>query len=113
MVAAWFNTAAFARTNSAARSFDGTAGRNIMDGPGLKNVDMGIFREFRITESKKLQFRAESTNALNMVNLSNPGTNADSVSNFGIITTAATDAAGPTGPASDLLTGSGADILAL
>ena len=50
---------------------------------------MGIFREFRITESKKLQFRAEATNALNMVNLSAPGTNANSPSTFGIITTAA------------------------
>ena len=88
VVAAWFNTAAFSKTTQAMHSFAGTAGRNILDAPGLKNVDMGIFREFRLTESKKIQFRAESTNALNMVNLSAPGTNANSPSTFGIITTA-------------------------
>jgi hypothetical protein len=45
----------------AINSFDGTAGRKIIDGPGMKNVDMGVFRAFRIIESKSLQFRAEST----------------------------------------------------
>jgi hypothetical protein len=88
VVAQWFNIAAFSKTTQAIHNFDGTAGRNIIDGPGLKNVDMGIFREFSITESKRLQFRAEATNAFNMVNLSSPGTNANSPSTFGIITTA-------------------------
>ena len=59
-----------------------------MDGPGLKNVDMGIYRDFRITEGKTLTFRTEMTNAFNLVNLSNPGTNAGSSSTFGKITTA-------------------------
>ncbi len=59
VIGAWFNPAAF-RTQ-AIHSFDGTADRNIIDGPGMKNVDMGIFRAFRITESKSLQFRAEAT----------------------------------------------------
>ena len=69
-----------AGVTSRSHSFDGTAGRNIIDGPGSKNVDMGIFRAFRVTESKSLQFRAESTDAFNLVNLSNPGTNAGSPS---------------------------------
>jgi hypothetical protein len=84
----WFNTAAFSKTTQAANSYDGTAGRNLIDGPGLKNVDMTIARAFRLTETKSLQFRAEATNALNIVNLQNPGTNANSTSNFGKITTA-------------------------
>lgn len=88
VVAQWFNTAAFSRTTQAIHNFDGTAGRNIIDGPGLKNVDMGLFREFRISERKKLEFRGEATNAFNMVNLLSPGTNAGSPSTFGIITTA-------------------------
>src|SRR5205823_10136682 len=46
----WFNTAAFSRTTQAIHSYDGTAGRNILDGPGLKNVDMTIARSFSITE---------------------------------------------------------------
>ena len=39
----------------------------------LKNVDLGIYRDFRITERKSLTFRAEMSNAFNLVNLSNPG----------------------------------------
>ena len=84
----WFNIAAFSKTTQAIHSYDGTAGRNIIDGPGLKNVDMTIARSFRLSEGKSLQFRGEATNALNLVNLSNPGTNANTASTFGKITTA-------------------------
>lgn len=66
---AWFNTAAFA---AAAPGADGTAGRNILDGPGIHNIDLGIFRNFKIYERMQLQFRAELTNAFNLVNLGNP-----------------------------------------
>lgn len=88
VVAQWFNTAAFSRTTQAANSFAGTAGRNIMDGPGLKNVDMTIARGFRVTEKTILQFRAEATNALNLVNLNNPATSAATAATFGKIQTA-------------------------
>ncbi len=71
VVARWFNTAAFAPP---AAGQDGTAGRNIIDGPGSKNVDLGIFRDFNFTERFRLQFRAEATNALNIVNLRDPQT---------------------------------------
>jgi hypothetical protein len=84
----WFNPAAFSNVTQAANSFDGTAGRSIIDGPGLKNVDLGIYRDFRIAERKSLTFRAEMSNAFNLVNLSNPGTNAGSSSTFGKISTA-------------------------
>jgi outer membrane receptor protein involved in Fe transport len=85
VVAQWFNIAAF---GPVANGKDGTAGRNILDGPGLKNVDMGIFREFHPRERMKLMFRGEMTNAFNLVNLSNPGTALNSSSTFGKITTA-------------------------
>lgn len=84
----WFNTAAFSRVTQAIHNYAGTAGRNIIDGPGLKNVDMTIARSFRVKEGMTLQFRGESINAFNMVNLSNPGTNANAASTFGRITTA-------------------------
>jgi hypothetical protein len=84
----WFKTAAFSKTTQAIHSYDGTAGRNILDGPGLKNVDMTIARCFRITERMTLQFRGEATNTFNLVNLSNPGTNAGTTSTFSKITTA-------------------------
>ncbi len=88
VVAQWFNIAAFSRTVQAIHSFDGTAGRNIIDGPGLKNVDMTIARTFRLAERKTLQFRGEATNAFNIVNLNNPGTSAGTTATFGKITTA-------------------------
>jgi len=78
----WFNTAAFSRNAQATNGFDGTAGRVIIDGPGLKNVDMGIYRDFRIMEEKTLTYRLEMTNAFNLVNLSNPSTGANSSATF-------------------------------
>ena len=78
----WFNLAAFSKTTQAIHNYDGTAGRNIIDGPGLKNVDMTIARSFRLDERRTLQFRGEATNAFNIVNLSNPGTNANTASTY-------------------------------
>ena len=69
----------------AANGFDGTAGRGIIDGPGYKNVDLGIYREFRIAEGKSVMFRTEMSNAFNLVNLGNPGTTAGTSSTFGRI----------------------------
>lgn len=84
VTAQWFNTAAFV-TNPIGT--DGTAGRNIIDGPGLHNIDLGIFRDFKIRERMQLQSRAEWTNAFNLVNLSNPTTSLSS-NLFGTIRTA-------------------------
>jgi len=59
---AWFNKTAFA----APRQFTyGTAGRNILRSQSLKNVDLSLFREDRITERIKLQFRGELFNTFN------------------------------------------------
>jgi hypothetical protein len=66
---AWFNVAAFAK---GANGTDGTAARNLMTGPGSKNMDMGLFRNLRFGERMVLQVRGEFTNVFNMVNLSNP-----------------------------------------
>jgi hypothetical protein len=93
VVAKWFDTAAFVQP---AMGQDGTAGRNIVDRPGLKNVDLGLFRDFKLKETVSLQFRCEMTNAFNLVNLSGPpllpnsGPNVTlSSGGFGTITTAA------------------------
>ncbi len=84
----WFNTAAFSRTTQLKNNYAGTSGRGIIDGPGLKNVDMTISRTFKLREKTTLQFRGEATNALNIVNLSNPGTNANTAATYGKVTTA-------------------------
>jgi hypothetical protein len=82
----WFNTAAF---TSGAPGTDGTLGRDVLTGPGSKNVDLGIFRNFRVREKINLQARGEFSNAFNMVNLNNP-TGTLSSGLFGQIRTAAT-----------------------
>jgi hypothetical protein len=75
----WFRRAAFAQ---APTGTDGTAGRNIVDGPGRTTIDMGLYRDFDIGRGMKLQLRAEATNAFNIVNLMNPGTNLNGSSTF-------------------------------
>jgi hypothetical protein len=71
----WFNTAGF--TFNAIGTY-GTAGLNILDGPGFYNFDTGILKNFAITEAKHLQFRFESFNILNHANLNNPDGNVSS-----------------------------------
>ena len=53
----------------------GTSGLDILRGPGVFNMDLGIFRQFSITERFKMQFRAEAFNATNTPHFNNPGTN--------------------------------------
>jgi hypothetical protein len=87
--AQWFNTAAFAKNNPViGQPVDGTSPRNFLDGPGYKNVDLAIFRNFPVTERFKLEFRAEASNVLNIVNLNNPSGTTVGTTNFGQITTA-------------------------
>jgi hypothetical protein len=50
----------------------GTCGINTLPGPGLFNLDVGLFRKFAITERVELQFRAEGFNITNTPHFSNP-----------------------------------------
>jgi hypothetical protein len=85
LIEGWFNTAAFAQP---AIGLDGTAGRNIIDGPGYTNVDLGIFRDVEMPASTRLQFRLEATNVFNIVNLGNPGTSLNAPNTFAKIRSA-------------------------
>ena len=58
----------------------GTAGFNILRSPGTVNLDMGLFRQFRIKEGVTLQFRAEAFNATNTPHFNAPGNNVSSPS---------------------------------
>lgn len=58
----------------------GTVGFNTLRSPGTTNLDLGLFREFRITEGVKLQFRAEAFNATNTPHFNAPGGNASAPS---------------------------------
>jgi hypothetical protein len=82
----WFNPAAFA--TPAAFTF-GNVGRNTVYGPGRQTLDLALQREFAMTETVKLQVRAEAFNALNHTNLGTPNRFVNTPQ-FGTITEAAT-----------------------
>jgi hypothetical protein len=84
VTSAWFNKDAFKAPIAGA---DGNSSRNLLDAPGDKRLDLGLFRQFRLRESLRLEFRAELTNALNLVNLNGPNTSLNSAS-LGTITSA-------------------------
>jgi len=85
LIEGWFNVAAFAIP---AVGTDGNSGRNIIDGPGIRNVDLGIFRNVPLKGRTVFQFRLEATNVFNLVNLMNPGTSFNAPATFGKIRSA-------------------------
>lgn len=68
----------------------GNLGRNTSREPGFVNLNLSIFREFRLSERFKLQFRGEGYNALNHVNYREPANTEITNANFGLINQAAT-----------------------
>jgi len=52
----------------------GNSGRNILYGPGTKQLDFSLFKSFALGErgERRLQFRAEAFNALNTPQFNNP-----------------------------------------
>jgi hypothetical protein len=68
--AEWFNTSAFAKVTDPGTF--GTAGRNIVQGPGYTNWDFSALKNIKVTESKQFQFRAEFFNVLNHTNFRLP-----------------------------------------
>lgn len=57
----------------------GTAGFHTLIGPGIVNLDAGIFRNFQVTERIGIQFRAEAFNATNTPHFANPGNNVSNL----------------------------------
>ncbi len=63
----------------------GNAGRNILRGPGIANVDLSIFKNFKLSERMSLQFRAEAFNAFNHTQFNNPNSNIELLTQGGRI----------------------------
>jgi hypothetical protein len=80
----YLNPATVAIPTDPSRPF-GNAGRNNVRAPRFDQLDLGLHKDFRITESHRLEFRAEAFNALNRTNFSAPVSNR-SANNFGTIT---------------------------
>ncbi len=78
----WFNTAAFAIP--APYTF-GSAGRNILRGPGLATMDVSLSRRFRLAERASAVLGVQAFNLLNRENLNLPELYADDPANFGKI----------------------------
>jgi len=85
----WFDTAAFAAPT---QNTLGNAGRNTLIGPGLRNLDFSVFRDFPVPfrEGMHLTFRAESFNLTNTPHFQIPEGNFNSGS-FGLVTNAEQD----------------------
>jgi hypothetical protein len=66
---AYFNPGAFVQP--AAGTY-GNVGRNILQGPGLQELDLSLAKKFTFTERFAAQFRAEFFNVLNHTNLNTP-----------------------------------------
>jgi hypothetical protein len=67
----WFDPTVFAKP--AVGTF-GNLGRNALRGPKYWRTDASLFKKFRFTESKELEFRIETVNLFNHVNLDQPDT---------------------------------------
>lgn len=64
-----FNKAAFVRAPDGQQ---GDFGRNVLRGFSATQTDLGVHRQFRLTETARLSFRAEAFNILNHANFGNP-----------------------------------------
>lgn len=80
--ARWINPEAFA-VPPAGRW--GNAGRNIARGPNLIQFDVALQRQFPLSETKNVEFRAEAFNVFNRAQLGNPRTNFSDSVRFGVI----------------------------
>ena len=89
----WINRAAFSTPTPGTW---GNAGRNLVRGPGLWQMDIGLTKQFQPTERIALRFRGEVFNLFNRAQYGNPIGNI-SDPNFGRITSLVNSGATGTG----------------
>jgi hypothetical protein len=76
-ISSWFNASCF-NTNALSAALTagtprfGNAGRDILDAPGLNNVDLALLKDFAFGERFKLEFRAEAFNIANQAHFGYP-----------------------------------------
>jgi hypothetical protein len=64
----------------------GNLGRNILRGPGQRNVDMAFIKRTKLGDKATMAFRWEIFNVFNWPNFANPASDVSSPSTFGKIT---------------------------
>jgi hypothetical protein len=82
--ARWFDTSAVV---APAQFTFGNAGRALLTGPGLANVDLSLLKNFPFSERYNIQFRLETFNTFNRANFQEPGRALGSPQ-FGVISAA-------------------------
>jgi hypothetical protein len=81
----WFDTTAFVLP---AQFAYGNSGANILREDRFKSFDFSIFKQFRVTEGSRLQFRAEAFNVTNTASFSAPNTAIDTAAGGRVTSTA-------------------------
>jgi len=71
----WYNPAAFVYPQGLGRN--GDVRHNAFRGPGFDELDLALGKVFTLTEGKTLEFKWETYNAANHVNLANPNNTVD------------------------------------
>ena len=78
-VSAWVNTGAYQRLDLTANAGQfGTEGRNVNVGPAYADWDFAALKNFKVTETMHLQFRAELFDVLNRTNFRLPDSDISS-----------------------------------
>ena len=94
----WFDTTSFSSQNLPSQTATdgtgnqvytrlGTLGRNAVYGPGFRNLDLGLQKNFHILEGKQLEIHGDAFNVTNTPSFGNPANVAATTgANFGAIT---------------------------
>jgi hypothetical protein len=78
-VGSWLNTSAYQRLDLTANAGQfGTEGRNVNVGPAFADWDFAALKNFKVTESMRIQFRAELFDVLNRTNFRLPDSDISS-----------------------------------
>jgi len=78
-VSSWLNTSAYQRLDVTANAGQfGTEGRNVNVGPAYADWDFAALKNFKVTESMRIQFRAELFDLLNRTNFRLPDSDISS-----------------------------------
>ena len=91
-IVCWFNPAAYAlpplAPGQTSATLFGDARRGTLRGPAQYNVDFSVFKDFNLTETKLLQFRAEFFNLFNTPQFGDPDSQVDTAQAGSITSTA-------------------------
>lgn len=69
----------------------GSCRPRVIHGPGRENVDLSVFKQFSLTESRIIELRFEAFNALNHATFGNPSASVSNPATFGQISSVVSD----------------------